>query len=104
MMATNQPAPLSPSAVRQRLDYLLGVHNGVVYTKHLRDRSHQRHFDTFDLRRALENGVPSIDEWDNRFQNWKYKIAGTDMEGDSLTVVVVLQDSPEVVRVVTAHE
>jgi hypothetical protein len=102
-MAENRPAPFSPGTVRERLDYLLGVYDGVVYTQHLRDQSHHRHFDTFDIRRALENGAPSVDDWDEKYQDWKYRVAGTDMEGDPLTVVVVFVESPEIVRVVTAY-
>jgi hypothetical protein len=72
-------------------------------SNHLRQRSHDRSFDIFDVRRALETGAICVDSWDDRYQNWKYRVVGVDIEGEALSVIVVLQPAQGVITVVTAY-
>ena len=29
--------------------------------------------------------------WDERYGNWKYRVSGTDLDGESLTVIVAIE-------------
>ncbi len=45
----------------------------------------------------------TADSWDDNHQNWTYHVSGTDLDGDALTLVVVLDDNFNVVKVITGH-
>jgi Domain of unknown function (DUF4258) len=100
---TDRPRPLSPAEARALIDRLLSMPDSIVFTAHCRTQSHKRRFDTFDIRRVLEHGLPKLDCWDDKHCEWKYKIVGTDLEGDALTLVVVLDSEYEVIKVITGH-
>jgi hypothetical protein len=51
----------------------------------------------------METGLPSVDEWDDNHQDWKYRITGKDVDGDSLTMVVVLDPINQVIKVITGY-
>jgi hypothetical protein len=82
----------------------MGEPDGLALTHHLRQRSHERHVDIFDIRKALETGCVTADSWDENHQNWKYRVCGRDTEGDSLTVVVVIHEAAGIIKVITAHD
>jgi hypothetical protein len=99
----SRPQSLTPQEVRSILDGCLDQFDGVAYTFHSRQRGSDRQFDDFDVRHALKNGVPTVDCWDEKYQNWKYKVRGTDVDGDDLTVVIVIEDQRSIVRIITAY-
>lgn len=102
-MADTKPAPLDPVEAHRVLHALLADRDSVVLSQHVRRRSHDRQFDVFDLRHALEHGCVCADSWDDRYQTWKYKVTGVDLDGVQLTVIVVLQSAQGVITVVTAY-
>jgi hypothetical protein len=53
--------------------------------------------------KVLQGGLVSLDEWDEKHRNWKYKVSGTDIDGDSLTLVVAFDTANQVVKVITGH-
>jgi Domain of unknown function (DUF4258) len=97
------PSPLSPTDARVFLDRALSTHGGIVLTDHFQHRGGQRSFDTFDAYRVLQDGLICLDEWDEKHRNWKYKVRGTDIEGDSLTLVVAFDTANQLVKVITGH-
>ena len=40
-------------------------------------------------------------EWDSRFENWKYRVTGTDLDGQELTLIVALDLAWSRITVVT---
>ena len=76
----DHPASLSPVAARALLDRLLEQPDTIAVTAHCRVRSHERRFDVCDIRRVLEQGLPAPNLWDEKHQNWTYRIAGCDFD------------------------
>ena len=98
----DHPAPLSPVAARALIDRLLEQLDTISFTAHCRAQSHKRRFDTSDIRRVLEQGLPTADSWNEKHQNWTYRLAGYDYDGESLTLVVVLEQ--DVIKIVTGYD
>jgi hypothetical protein len=101
---TGRPNPLSPAEAKALIDRLLSVYDGLSLTEHCRGRSRARQFDIFDITHVLRTGLPSLDGWDDKHQNWKCRVSGHDFEGETLTVVIVFNDDPQLVKVLTAHD
>ena len=97
------PAALSCQQARALLDRALVASDGLIWTGHARTRSHQRQFDVFDVRRVLAAGVIAPGQWDVRYRDWTYAVAGVDLDGDPLTVVVAFDEGSGTVTVITAY-
>jgi hypothetical protein len=51
----------------------------------------ERNFTADDVRHVLRRGLVSASPaWDEKFQDWKYTVSGTDCDGCALAVVVAL--------------
>ena len=97
------PDALTAADARALIDRLLSIPDSISITDHCRTRGQQRRFDQFDIWHVLEHGLPSAEEWDDKHQEWKYKIAGTDIDGDSLTLVIVLDIQNQAIKIITGH-
>lgn len=42
-------------------------------------------------------------EWDEKHGNWKYKLAGKDIEGDDLVLVVAVNQEEQLITVITKY-
>lgn len=61
-----------------------------------RDVTHQ------DVLHLLKNGeVRSLAEWDEQYQNWKYKVEGEDLSKEELRVITIIFDSSFSLYVIT---
>ena len=103
-MATSLPKPPSPAEALALIQRLLSEPDCLSLTHHLRQRSHERHVDVFDIRKVLETGCVTAESWDENRRNWKYRVSGRDTEGDPLTIIVVLEESAGVIKVITAYD
>ena len=55
-----------------------------------------------DVENVLREGhVIQKAQWDSNYSNWKYRVEGTDIEGDELTAIAVIFESDFSVLVVT---
>ena len=97
------PDALTAAEARALIDKLLSIPDTISITDHCRTRGQQRRFDHFDIWHVLEHGLPSVDEWDDRHQAWKYRIVGTDIDGEPLTLVVVFDVANQIIKVITGH-
>lgn len=74
----------------------------VILTDHCNNESmRNRHVHSTDLYSALANGTLMSSEWDAERKEWKYRIKGTDLEGDELTGIVILLVSKLQIVVIT---
>ena len=97
-----KPSKLARDEVKRRL--LLILDEGMLtYTWHCRhDRMPERGVTTQDVEYVLETGAVSEDaEWCSTNQLWKYRIDGTDLEGEDLRAIFVVIESHLMVRVIT---
>ncbi len=40
-------------------------------------------------------------EWDEEHRNWKYKLAGHDIEGDELVLLISLNQEEQMITIIT---
>ena len=98
----DRPPQLAPGEVKRRL--LLVLDQGrLTYTWHCRhERMPKRGVTTQDVEYVLEAGEVSADaEWSSTHQQWKYRIDGTDLEGEDLKAIFVVIESHLMARVIT---
>ena len=54
------------------------------------------------MQHVLTTGTVGSDpEWDDRFENWKYRVTGTDLDGDELTLIVGIDPAWNRITVIT---
>src|SRR4051812_35081141 len=80
----------------------LGGPNRITFPVYAQRRGRQRTFDDQDVRRVLEQGAINEVQLHPKTQQWVYRVVGTDVEGDPLTVVIAMPDEGVgLIRVVT---
>ena len=81
------------------------LRDSIGWTKHARDRADERQFTADDVRRVLVRGTVSPNpEWDETFENWKYKVCGQDYDGDPLAVIIALEPALGRLTVITGED
>lgn len=78
------------------------VESGFIETpQHQQDRAIERNVTSRDIAHCLTMGrVTREPEWNERHQEWRYRIEGEDIEGVELTLIVAFEDE-ETLAVVT---
>ena len=88
----DKPPQLSPVEAYEAIQRLLAEGDSLGLTKHARLQCAERRVTIDDIRKVLVHGnVSPTAEWDDKYCNWKYLVAGLDCEGDPLTVVLALE-------------
>jgi|RhiMetdeSRZDD1v2_1073273.scaffolds.fasta_scaffold248528_4 uncharacterized protein DUF4258 len=84
------PPRLSPAEAQRKIQLVL--EDGTVdFTNHCRRRMRERGVDDLDIAHLLKNGqIIREAEWDCDYQNWKYRVEGTDIEGVDLVSILVI--------------
>ena len=93
---------LTPDEAKRKITLFLD--EGTVEPSfHCRQESmRKRNVSMPDVVKALETGeVIKEPEWDDNFQNWKYRVEGVDTEGDELTAVTIIFDVNMTLFIVT---
>ena len=98
----SQSVPLSPDEVKRKLRIILDQ-GFVTYTDHCRWQSMpEGRVTTQDVEFLLEHGEISGDaEWSPEHGDWKYRIEGTDIEGEEWTAITVIIEEHLIARVIT---
>ncbi len=84
-----RPLPLSAREAKAKILIILADGN-VIPTEHCEDEMFEANADLPDVLNVLETGKITKHEWDEDFQNWKYRVVGTDIDGDELTAITVI--------------
>jgi len=89
-MEQTRPPRLSPAEAKRKI--LLILEEGTVdFSAHCRRRMSDRNVDDLDIVHVLKEGqIIREAEWDEEHGNWKYRVEGTDIEGDDLTSILVI--------------
>lgn len=83
--------PMTPAEATVKINLILEQGGFIRFTSHCRDRMDERGATILDVRHTLRYGVVSQDaEWDTNSQNWKYRVAGFDTDGDTMSVITVV--------------
>ncbi|CAN5570907.1 hypothetical protein BH10ACI4_BH10ACI4_13680 [soil metagenome] len=97
----SQPA-LDENRLRDVVQRIL-YYGEIKETFHSASERAARNVSQDDIAAMLESqwkleGTP---EWDGNHKNWKYRLAGVDLEGDSLVLVVTVNEELKRVTVIT---
>ena len=84
------PRRFRPAEAQRKIQLIL--EEGIVdFTAHCRRRMRERRVDDLDVVHVLSQGqIIREAEWDSEHDNWKYRVEGTDIEGDELTAITVI--------------
>jgi hypothetical protein len=84
------PCRFSPAEAQRKIQLIL--EEGIVdFSTHCRRRMRERGVDDLDVVHVLRRGqIIREAEWDSEHSNWKYRVEGTDTEGDELTAITVI--------------
>jgi|SRR6185503_8854315 len=101
MSQTESPRLSPPEATRKiRLILEEGTVDFSTHCWHV--RMPQRNVSTLDVEHVLREGrVIREAEWDLNYGDWKYRVEGTDIEGDELTAITVIFEQDLSLLVVT---
>lgn len=62
----------------------------------------KRDFTTSDILKVLSNGeLKKKREFDDMYQNWKYRIEGKDIEGEKLTLIFSITQEEDAIILIT---
>ena len=89
-MEQTRPPCLSPAEAQRKI--LLILEEGTVdISVHCRRILRERGVDDLDIVHVLEKGqIIREAEWDLNHNEWKYRVEGTDIEGEELTAITVI--------------
>ena len=101
-MSPTKPPRLSPLEATRKIRLIL-QEGTIDYSGHCwLERMPERNVSTLDVEHVLAEGqVIREAEWDSDCFNWKYRVEGTDIEGDELTAITVIFEQDFSVLVVT---
>lgn len=93
---------LTPDEAKRKITLFLDERGTFEPSFHCRESMRKRKVSDLDVVKALETGeVIKEPEWDDNFQNWKYRVEGVDIEGDELTAVTIIFDVSMTLFIVT---
>jgi len=101
-MSPAKPPRLSPLEATRKIRLI--VEEGTTdYSGHCwHERMPERNVSTLDVEHVLGRGrVIREAEWDSDYWNWKYRVEGTDIEGDDLIAITVIFEQDFSLLVVT---
>lgn len=85
---SERPPCLSCIQAQEAIQRILERPGSIIFTRHVRERARERHFDDDDVYRVLERGTVNPNpSWDEKFGEWVYKISGRTLDG----IVLVLK-------------
>ena len=90
---------LSPEAATREIRGIAKF-GSVTPTNHILYDHPERNYDMQDVEEVLLNGqVREPPEWDEEYENWRYKVRGHATNGKATTVVVVMLDHREILGI-----
>lgn len=101
-MGTAEPdAPLLPQAVIAVIQRIIDE-GYIIQSRHMKQRMRTRDFEMSDVLNVLEHGqMKRPPQRSREHRNWEYDIEGTDIEGESLTIRVSIDDGQEMLTLIT---
>lgn len=95
-----RPQQLSPEEAKAKILIILDD-GDVIPTEHCEDEMLEANSKMADVLNVLETGKIIKHEWDEEHQNWKYRVRGTDIDGDELVAITVIVESDLQLIIVT---
>lgn len=97
-----RPRPRTRAETSAAIQRLLEPGLGAIgFTDHAREQARKRNFNLRDVEHVLRNGSIGEPSWNEQFGNWTYRVSGTDLDGEDLTVVLVLDPAWARITIIT---
>lgn len=98
-----QPTPFTPEQATAAIRRVYFEGFSLIQTKHFREELAKADATMQDVENVLEHGhVLRTPEWKATHRSWNYAVAGHDIEGEPLTVVVAIDEQRFSLLLVTA--
>jgi hypothetical protein len=99
---SSRPHALSPEEAKRQILFILEEGYVELSAHCKRDSMELRCVSMLDVTHALKTGeIQRAPEWDDKHDNWKYRVEGQDTDGDDLTSIVVIIEADLTLRIVT---
>lgn len=87
----DRPPSLTPTEVSTAIRRLLepGL-DAISFCRHARNRGRRLRFSTRDVEHVLRTGYVGDPIWEEEYRNWTYRVRGTDLDDEELTIVVAV--------------
>ena len=101
---------MDPSAQSPTLAEVLEAIRGLLrrrglsalsFSRHAHEQARKRNFGARDAQYVLMNGSIDRSDRDERYGSRKYRVSGTDVDGEDLTVIVAFDPAWERITVIT---
>lgn len=100
-----QPKRLTPAEAEAKIQNIISQGGRIILSAHCKNESMKERDVIFDdIKNALLIGKVVNSEWAGEFNNWKYEVEGSDLEGDKLNCVTVFFDKTFSMLIVTVLE
>jgi hypothetical protein len=97
-----RPPSLTPTELSAAIQRLLepGL-DAISFCRHARNKARRWKFSTRDVEHVLRIG--SVDDaiWKEDFRNWTYRLRGTDLDDEELTIVVAVDPAHTRITIIT---
>ena len=97
-----RPPSLTPTEVSAEIQRLLepGL-DAISFCRHARNKGRRWKFSTRDVEHVLRTGNIGDSSWKEKFRNWTYRVRGTDLDDEDLTIVVAVDPAWKRIRIIT---
>jgi hypothetical protein len=98
-MTDNNTNRLDPKEAESRINGIAKL-GYITPTGHLSERMKERGYDFQDLEQVLSVGkVRELPEYDEKHNQWKYKVEGNVIDGEKATVIVTILSHNEILGI-----
>ncbi len=96
------PKKLSSKEAKTKILQILETGEIIPTWYHAKQRMKQRDVTDDDIKEVLTNGeIKRLAEWDDRYKNWKYRVEGTDIEGEELRIITIIVEQDHLLRILS---
>ena len=100
-----RPRHLTPPEAYEAIQKLLELRDSISLGPHARARMKERRFNMDDVRRVLLYGNVSPEpEWDETYQNWRYRVSYVDYDDEPLALIIALEPTISRITVITGTD
>jgi hypothetical protein len=99
------PKKLTSAEAEAKIQNIINQGGKIILSAHCKNESMKKRDVVFDdIKNALLAGKVIDSQWSDHFNNWKYEVEGTDLEGDRLNCITIFFDATFSMLIVTVLE
>jgi hypothetical protein len=99
------PKKLTSAEAEAKIQNIINQGGKIILSAHCKNESMKKRDVVFDdIKNALLAGKVIDCQWSDHFNNWKYEVEGTDLEGDNLNCITIFFDATFSMLIITVLE